>query len=547
MDILAKCISSLVKVMPDTEFSSLEEYREATALKNEIFNYQIAYILPGKGRMRLSVETASTIPDVTVRAVGYVPSMMPCYEDCDDYIVSDKPGLFPDVLEDITESGFSVSGSHIAVLWVSVNAASAMPATHHIKVILRNGGEPVCEALFTLRILDAELDEQHLIYTDWFHADCLCDRYGVGAFSEKHWELIGNYMKTAAERGMNMVLTPIFTPALDTAEKHERTTVQLLDVEKNGDRYTFGFEKLVRWIDTARENGIRYFELAPLYTQWGAAYAPKIIARENGEEKRIFGWETDAYGDEYVGFLSQLLPALVSFFKEREMQSVVYFHVSDEPSGDNPERYLAASALIRKYTGDDFNIIDALSSYTFYETGAVKTPVAATNHIAPFLEHGVKDLWCYYCCGQYKGTANRFMAMPSLRNRILGIQLYKFGIRGFLHWGYNFWNSVLSYDRIDPYYITDAKEAYPSGDAFIVYPGNDGKPVCSLRLEVFYDGIQDLRAFTALEKKIGRDRTVALIDLGLKDKISFDSFPHSDRWLLDLRETVIKILADKNQ
>lgn len=545
MNIISKCISSLEKVMPDTLIDSLEEYAEATALKNEIFNYQIAYTLPGKGRLRLSVETSSTISDITVRAVGFVPSLLPCYDDHDGYIISDKPGLFPDVLENITESGFTVSGSHTSVLWITVDPHNAVPATHHIKVILRNGEESVCETLFTLRILDAKLEEQSLIYTNWFHADCLCDRYAVPAFSERHWEIIANYMKTAADHGMNMILTPIFTPALDTAFGHERTTVQLLDVKKDGSSYSFGFEKLIRWIDTAGKNGIEYFELAPLYTQWGAAHAPKIIAEEKGETKRIFGWETDAYGEEYVEFLSQLLPSLVEFFKKRNMQSRVFFHVSDEPSADDPEKYYAAAALLKKYTCDDFNIIDALSSYSFYETGAVKTPVVSTNHIRPFIENGVRDLWCYYCCGQYKDVANRFMAMPSLRNRILGVQLYKYDIKGFLQWGYNFWNSVLSYEKIDPYYVTDAKEAYPSGDAFIVYPGNDGHPVCSLRLEVFYDGLQDYRALKALEKKIGREKTISLIDFGLSDKIDFNSFPHSNRWLLDLRETVNRILSEK--
>lgn len=547
MRVLSKCISSLEKVMPDTKFDSLEEYGEATALKNEIFSYQIAYTLPESGRARLSVETASTVPGITVRSVGYVPSLLPCYDDHDEYIISDKPGLFPDVLEDVGKSGFTVSKNRVSALWITVDARGVLPATHHIKVILRNGEESVCETVFTLRILDAELEKQSLIYTNWFHADCLCDRYSVAAFSEKHWEIIGNYMKNASDHGMNMILTPIFTPALDTAVGSERTTVQLLDVYKNDDSYTFGFDRLIRWIETAEENGIEYFELAPLYTQWGAANAPKIIAEENGETRRIFGWETDAYGDGYVNFLSQLIPALTAFFKERNMQSRVYFHVSDEPSADSPEKYNAASALIRKYTGGEFNMIDALSSYGFYETGAVKTPVASTNHIEPFIENGVKDLWCYYCCGQYKDVSNRFIAQPSLQNRILGIQLYKFGIKGFLHWGYNFWNSVLSYEMIDPYYVTDAKEAYPSGDAFIVYPGNDGKPVSSLRFEVFFDGIQDMRALEALEKKIGREKTLELIDSGLKEKITFSRFPRNNAWLLELREKINRILSDKER
>lgn len=545
MNILSKCISSLEKVMPDTSFYKLSEYSEATALKNERFNFQIAYTLSEKGRQRLSVDIVSTISDVTVRSVTFVPSMMPCYDDHDEYVISDKPGLYPDVLEDIGPCGFTVTGNRVSVIWVTVNTENVKPAMHHVKIRLRDGDKAVNETVFRLRVLDAEPEKQTLIYTNWFHADCLCDKYAVEAFSEEHWNIIAKYMKTASDHGMNMILTPIFTPALDTAVGGERPTIQLVGVERKDGRYTFDLARLQRWTETAEHNGIRYFELAPLYTQWGAVNAPKIMATENGEYKRIFGWETDAYGEEYEDFLSQLLPVLVRYFKEKGMNDRVYFHISDEPSPDHLDRYLRASALFKKYIGNDFNTIDALSSYSFYEKGAVGTPVPATNHIEPFLEHKVPDLWCYYCCGQYKKTANRFIAMPSLRNRVLGVQLYKFDIKGFLHWGYNFWNSYLSLEKIDPYSVTDAKENYPSGDGFVVYPGAGGSPVCSLRLEVFYDAIQDLNALRALEKKIGRERVIELIDSGLHDKIRFDSFPHDDRWLLGLREIINRLLAEK--
>lgn len=545
MKILSKCISSLEKVMLSTSFESLAEYNEATAAKNEKFNFQIAYTLPQTGRYKVSVDIASTLEKVTARAVGYVPSMMPCYDDHDDYVITDEPGLFPDVLEPISPNGFAVTGNRVSVLWITADTNGALPAMHHIKIRLRAGEEILCETVFRLNVLDAVLAEQELIYTNWFHTDCLCDRYNVETFSDEHWRIIGNYMKTAADHGMNMILTPIFTPALDTAVGGERTTVQLVDVEKNGDRYTFGLEKLEKWIAVATESGIKYFELAPLYTQWGATNAPKIMATENGEYKRIFGWETDAYGEEYVNFLSQLFPALVDFFKKENMCDKVYFHISDEPSADHIDRYQKAADLLRKNIGDDFKAIDALSSYEFYKTGAVRTPVVATNHAKPFLENNVPDLWCYYCCGQYKQTANRFMAMPSLRNRVLGVQLYKFNIKGFLHWGYNFWNSQLSLERIDPYSVTDAREAYPSGDAFVVYPGNNGEAICSLRYEVFYDAIQDLMALTALEKKIGREAVIKMIDSGLSEELHFDSFPHDDKWLLGLREAVNKKLSEK--
>ena len=40
-----------------------------------------------------------------------------------------------------------------------------------------------------------------------------------------------------------MLLTPVFTPPLDTAIGGERRTVQLVDVHVTENGYTFGFDK----------------------------------------------------------------------------------------------------------------------------------------------------------------------------------------------------------------------------------------------------------------------------------------------------------------
>ena len=52
-----------------------------------------------------------------------------------------------------------------------------------------------------VEIIDAYLPEQTLCYTQWFHADCLASHYKVEIFSEKHWEIIENFMKTAVKNG----------------------------------------------------------------------------------------------------------------------------------------------------------------------------------------------------------------------------------------------------------------------------------------------------------------------------------------------------------
>ena len=72
----------------------------------------------------------------------------------------------------------------------------------------------------------------------------------------------------------------------------------------------------------------------------------------------------------------------------------------------------------------------------------------------------------------------------------------------------------------------------------MVYPGEDGKPLNSLRHKVFYDGFQDLRALRLLEELKGRKYVLKLIEEGLDIPLSFTCYPHEQEWLLSLRKRI---------
>ena len=47
-----------------------------------------------------------------------------------------------------------------------------------------------------------------------------------------------------------------------------------------------------------------------VFTQWDSISVPKIMAKVDGEYKRIFGWEIDANGEEYRSFLRSFIAEL---------------------------------------------------------------------------------------------------------------------------------------------------------------------------------------------------------------------------------------------
>jgi len=534
-----KLLSSLAKVFPDTEPRLMIECNRLTALKCETVSFQVAFTGANSTREVVIVEVSSPIRDlIKVRTVDLVPVGFPCYPLIDDNYLRTTPGLYPDILNNLLDNQVYIVPGQWRALWIDITTnENSKPGCYPIKISLKNDNDELCFVETKVKIIDVCLPKQELIHTRWFHADCLADFYNVEVFSENHWEIVENFISTAVSRGVNMILTPTFTPPLDTYIGGERTTVQLVNITVTDGKYTFCFEKLKRWVDMCLENGVEYFEMAHLFTQWGAKAAPKVMATVDGEYKRIFGWDTPAVGGEYTLFLNVYLPELIAKLKEWGIADKTYFHISDEPQISQLEDYLAAKESVIHHL-KDFNIIDALSNYEFYEKGVVSRPIPANDHIEPFLENNVPNLWTYYCCGQFYKVSNYFLAMPSARNRIFGTQLYKFNIEGILHWGYNFYNAQYSKYHINPYEITDAANAFPSGDPFLVYPGKDGKPVESIRMMVLYNAITDLRAMKLLEYLTSNEFVMDLIEGDLGSPITFSEYPKSDMYLISLRNKI---------
>lgn len=521
----------------------IEQHTTGSMLKNEIYSFQLAcwgVEDSEKQRVKCKVRIQSALePYIKVYQVGYVPSLLPGRLDDDEDYITKEPGLFPDPLYPVQDGVIELCATQARALWIVVEPQGEMTGVYPIQIqILDLWGNTIGEACFTLEIIDAGLPELDICNTGWIHGDCLAKLHHVSILSEAYFDILKKYIQTYVKFGHNMILTPVFTPPLDTEIGGERATNQLVDVKCENGTYTFGFGNLKRWMDMCRACGIQYFEISHLFTQWGAYHAPKIMATVDGEYKRIFGWETDALSAEYTDFLKAFLPELVCFLSQEQVLDNTYFHISDEPGSVCEAQYKAERDIVASYI-EPSKILDALSNYSFCKKGILTSPIVAIDHIQPFLEDRPENLWAYYCMAQGDKVSNRFMAMPSYRNRILGYQLYKYDIEGFLQWGFNFWFSQLSKEVINPYLDTAAGGEFPSGDAFMVYPLNEeGEVICSLRLYVFHEALQDMRALKLLESKYDRQTVLEL----LKDIEGFSDYPRCSSYIVNLRERINRML-----
>lgn len=547
-----KLVSSLEKAFLDSDISTFDTLREIRMLKDQRLSFQVFYTSEGADvplRAMLGLSVESDFADCTsVRTVELEPVVYTAPPEVlavDHNYLNGEPGLYPDWLRPMHYGGvISVMKGQLHAAWIQLDPCGRVPAgKHDVTVKLWAGAEVVATETLTVEVLDALLPPQEMKVTQWFHCDCLANYYGCEPWSERHWQIVENFARTAVKNGINLLLTPLFTPPLDTAPGGERTTVQLLDVTVTDGVYSFGFEKLDRWIDMCDRVGVKFFEISHLFTQWGAGHAPKVVATVDGEYRRIFGWETDATGEAYAHFLRTMLPAFLSHMKARGDDQRCLFHISDEPSGEQLEQYRRSKAVVEDIL-EGYTIMDALSNYAFYEQGVVKTPIPSNDHIEPFIRGGVPGLWTYYCCGQCVGVSNRLIAMPSWRNRSIGMQFYKYDIAGFLQWGYNFYNNMHSVDTIDPYSDASGEYWVPAGDTFSVYPAQDGTAYESLRLIVFHEALEDVRAMKLCESYYGKERVVSEMEAVLGRPITFAECAVSAAEVLSVRARVDELIAE---
>ncbi|WP_314146283.1 DUF4091 domain-containing protein [uncultured Leifsonia sp.] len=542
---------ALEKVLPDSTPRPLDPRLGPTAFAGETVAFQVALRPPAArsltpvGRVTVELRTEGLVRAEAFR-VELVPVALPAFPIHDDGYLRDTPGLYPDLLRPLADGEpFVPLLAGWSSVWIEATPEPGADRDGAVTVILRSAdsGDVLFEHCQAIEVVPEQLPELDIVHTEWLHADAIADHYGVTVFSPEHWHLVEAFLAEARGIGMNTLLTPVWTPPLDTAVGHYRTPVQLLDIEDRGDGYTFGFDRLDRWLAMCRRVGIRNLELPPLFTQWGASNAPAFQIRSGGTTSRRFGWDTPADAPEYRALLEQLIPALRRYLDGAWGLDRVFFHVSDEPTDANRAGYGRAREVVADLL-DGCTVIDALSDLALVRTGLVDHPVVASDAVHAFAEDGFPPPWVYYCVAQQDAVSNRFIAQPTARTRAIGAQLFAGGHPGFLHWGYCFYYDQHSRHRVDPFADTSAGGAYPGGDSFLVYPGADGRPWRSIRFRAIADAMNDHRLMTLASDRIGRDAVLEALDA--QGGWALDRWPRDPEAILRVRRTLVARLRARS-
>ena len=113
------------------------------------------------------------------------------------------------------------------------------------------------------------------------------------------------------------------------------------------------------------------------------------------------------------------------------------------------------------------------------------------------------QVWWYICCGPHAPQANMFIECPAIEGRVLmGAETTRQRPDGFLYYQITIWNSKRCITS-GPFTDWDPRSwTRYHGDGSWTCVGPDGKPLPTVRLENFRDGLEDFAYALALEKKL---------------------------------------------
>ncbi len=343
---------------------------------------------------------------------------------------------------------------------------------------------------------------EYTFYLDlWQHLSNIARKHEVVLWSEEHFKIIEEYLKTLAELGQKSI-TLIVSEIPWSGQRKMRCRNYLSDlfeynivrIEKdvNG-QFKYDFSIAEKYIKLCIQYGIsKEIELFGLINIWLAeedGYTGIIEDYPDAVRIRYYDKSDGCYKYMYSKEeLKAYIKALENFFIEKQWISIVRV-VADEPSDE--ELYMSRLSFLKE-TAPSFKYKTAINHAEFIEKS--KNLISDFAPILPAVFEKmdlIKDiignfkgrmLW-YVCCNP--DYPNTFIMSPLLESRLIGLLTAFLNFDGFLRWNYTAWPEKPR----EKIYLNYPK--WKAGDTNFVYPAWNGKPLLSLRYKHLKRGIED--------------------------------------------------------
>lgn len=470
----------------------------------------------------------SVLKPVSPRFVGYVPVDRPTQLPSKDQLRV-PPADYPDPLLELP--AIDVAPGQAQPIWITVAIPlDASPGRYQSSLDIEAvaDGETVRASFpMAVEVYPARAGKSRLWVTDWFGIQWRHLEINPEPESEEYYALMRRYARNLAEHRHNVAL--ISPLSLAEYSLDEAGALQI------------DFSCFDKWVNIFIEEGviglIEGGHIGGRKGPWLSQFAVRIQTVQ--EDGTVVTTSVDPDSKEADAFYSVYFPALVKHLREKGWLDQYVQHLADEPITTNIKTYQAIAALLKKYA-PELRIIEATHAKDL--TGSMDVWVPQLNFLHKEFEHYQErqadgdEVWFYTCVFPQGEYANRFIEQPLIKTRLLHWINYRYGVTGYLHWGYNQWAEESPFTHTTrphpgPPYL-------PAGDPWIVYPGKDG-PLDSIRFEAMRDGIADHEMLSLL----GERDAEAAARLAALHILDFDSYETDVAKFRATRRELLELLS----
>lgn len=415
-----------------------------------------------------------------------------------------------------------VESRKLQAVWIEVKTdKDLLPGVYNTNITISKNrlleDETALKTLsYEIEVVDVSLDDpaQYGYYLDlWQHNSSIARTYEVQLWSDRHFEIIENYVAALADLGQKAI-TVIASeiPWSGQWSSYNRLTpsntfeYNIVKVRRKKDsKWEYDFSALNRYIKLCMKYGInKEIEVFGLMNIWlleDVGYGRVIKDYDDGIRIRYYDEETCTY--KYIRERCDLvsyISALEQNFVQNGWSDIVRV-ICDEPSDVekfknrlNELRSMAPSFQFKVAINHIEFIREDIPGVADYVPGlpCVCQEFKKTMDIKKDL---AGRLYYYVCCGPER--PNTFFCSPLIEGRLISWLSWYMNLDGFLRWNFTVWpNNPFEEDSYH-------HQTFPAGDTTFVYPGKDGKPVFTLRYMNLKRGIRDFEIFNRYVKQSG--------------------------------------------
>ena len=438
--------------------------------------------------------SGGSLPRLEFNPVGYVKT-----QDLRHRYSVEHVGWWPDPL--MPDGPVTLMPDRIQPIWTTVYVPEGTKPAEYRTVIRVTGDGHSVRVPLTVHVRRFALPRQtHLRSSFWLFRYHIRRFYG---WDRVPWDVYKKYVDLATEHR----LTPI-------EHSIEGGTDPYIKVYREPDgRLTFDYTDMDRYLAYVLDE--RYGNAFNVgYACWHHSVMTNLPAIDRATGKRI-QIKSRHLSPEYVRIYTQFLRDYCAHLKRKGWFDKAYHQMIDEPRTDR----LATVERLHRLSHEaapDLKVLVTACWPPRLPQHSVDIWVPLTPRFkpedAPHLKAQGDETWWYVCCGPCRPYANLFIDYQATDHRILFWQSWKYGAQGILYWGLNYWTGTRGKTRVN--WPTSPEERWPkapwvtnpcavaNGDGYSMYPGPNGAPLSSVRLEVMRDGMEDYEYLYLLDRLV---------------------------------------------